>query len=62
MPSLVGLGFQAPPERTKMLSFLSICLSVCLVCLFDTLLYVRVSARDFAMNALERRNDFDAVE
>ena len=27
MPSLVGLGFQAPPGRTKMLSF---CLSVCL--------------------------------
>ena len=26
MPSLVGLGFQAPPGRTKMLSF---CLSVC---------------------------------
>ena len=38
------------------------CLSVCLfVCLFVTLLNVRVCARDFAMKALEYRNDFDAV-
>ena len=37
-------------------------LSVCLfVCLFVTLLNVRVFAPDFAMKALEYRNDFDAV-
>ena len=40
-----------------------VCLSVyLLVCLFVTLLNVRVCASDFAMNALEHRNDFDAVE
>jgi len=32
------------------------------VCLFVTLLNVRVCAPDFAMNALKHRNDFDAVE
>ena len=38
------------------------CLSVCLsVCLFVTLLNVRDCAPDFAMKALEYRNDFDAV-
>ena len=38
------------------------CLFVCLsVCLFVTLLNVRVCALDFAMKALEYRNDFDAV-
>jgi len=38
------------------------CLSVCLsVCLFVTLLNVRVCAPDFAMKALEYRNDFDTV-
>ena len=31
------------------------------VCLFVTLLNVRVCAPDFAMKALEYRNDFDAV-
>ena len=36
---------------------------VCLpVCLFVTLLNVRVCVPDFAMNALEHRNNFDAVE
>jgi len=36
---------------------------VCLyVCLFVTLLNVRDCAPDFAMKALEYRNDFDAVE
>ena len=35
--------------------FLSVCLSV-------TLLNVRVCAPDFAMKALEYRNDFDAVQ
>ena len=38
------------------------CLFVCLsVCLSVTLLNVRVCAPDFAMKALEYRNDFDAV-
>ena len=41
---------------------LSFCLSVCLfVCLFVTLLNVRDCAPDFAMKALEYRNEFDAV-
>ena len=35
-----------------------VCLSVCL---FVTLLNVRHCAPDFAMKALEYRNDFDAV-
>ena len=35
-----------------------VCLSVCL---FVTLLNVRDCAPDFAMNALEYRNDFDSV-
>ena len=39
-----------------------VCLCVCLsVCLFVTLLNVRDCAPDFAMKALEYRNDFDAV-
>ena len=38
--------------------YLSMCLSVCL---FVTLLNVRYCAPDFAMKALECRNDFDAV-
>ena len=39
-----------------------VCLSVCLfVCLSVRLLNVRVCAPDFAMKALEYRNDFDAV-
>ena len=37
--------------------FLSVCL---FVCLFVTLLNVRDCAPDFAMKALEYRNDFDA--
>jgi len=38
------------------------CLSVSLsVCLFVTLMNVRDCAPDFAMKALEYRNDFDAV-
>ena len=38
------------------------CLSVCLfVCLFVTLLNVRDCVPDFAMKALQYRNDFDAV-
>jgi len=38
------------------------CLSVSLfVCLFITLLNVRDCAPDFAMKALEYRNDFDTI-
>ena len=38
------------------------CLSLCLsVCLFVTLLNARDCAPDFAMKALEYRNDFDTV-
>ena len=57
MPRLVGLGFHPPPGWPKTLSFF-VCLSVCLSV---TLLNVRVCAPDFAMKALEYRNDFDAV-
>jgi len=52
MPSLVGLGFHPPPGRPKT---------------FFVRLFVRHPcdvgdcAPDFAMNALEYRNDFDAV-
>ena len=42
----------------KNVEFLSVCLSVCL---FVALLNVRDCAPDFAMKALEYRNDFDAV-
>ena len=38
--------------------FLFVCLSVCL---FVTLLNVRDCSPDFAMKALEYRNDFDTV-
>ena len=59
MPSLVGLGLHPPPGWSKTLRFfLSVCLSVCL---FVTLLNVRDCAHDFAMKALEYRNDFDTV-
>jgi len=58
MPSLVGLGFHPPPGQPKTLSFLFVCLSVCL---FVTLLNVRDCAPDFAMKALAYGNDFDAV-
>jgi len=56
MPSLVGLGFHPPPGRPKPLSFVSLS-----VCLSITLLNVRVCVPDFAMKALEYRNNFDAV-
>ena len=42
----------------KNVEFLSVCL---FVCLFVTLLNVRDCAPDFAMKALEYRNDFDAI-
>jgi len=58
MPSLVGLGFHPQPGRPKTLSFLSVFLSVCM---FVTLLNVRDCVPDFAMKALEHRNDFDAI-
>jgi len=57
MPSLVGLGFHPPPKWPKTLSFF-VCLSVCLSA---TLLNVRDYAPNFAMKALEYRNDFDTV-
>jgi len=41
MPSLVGLRFHSPPGRPKTLSFLSVCM---LVCLSVTLVNVRVCA------------------
>ena len=57
VPSLVELGFHPPPGWPKTLSFF-----VCLfVSLFVTLLNVRDCAPDFAMKALEYRNDFDTV-
>ena len=57
VPSLVGLRFHPPPGWPKTLSFF-----VCLfVCLFVTLLNVIDCAPDFAMKALEYRNDFDTV-
>ena len=42
----------------KNVEFFSVCL---FVCLSVTLLNVRVCAPDFAMKAMEYRNDFDAV-
>jgi len=55
MPSLVGIGFHPPPGAKNVEFFyLFVCLSV-------TLLNVRVCAPDFAMKALEYRNDFDTV-
>jgi len=59
MPSLVGFGFHPPLGRPKALSFLSVCLSLYLSV---TLLNVRDCAPDFAMKALEYRNDFDALD
>ena len=49
--------FHPPPGWPKTLRFF-VCLSVFL---FVTLLNVRDCAADFAMKALEYRNDFDAV-
>jgi len=57
MPSFVRLGFHPPPGRPQTLNFF-VCLSVFL---FVTLLNVRDCAPDFAMKALEYRNDFDTV-
>jgi len=54
MPSLVGLGFHPPPGQPKTLSFL-------FACLFVTLLNISDCVADFAMKALEYRNDFDTI-
>ena len=56
MASLVGLGFHPPPGQPKTLSLFGL-----FVCLFVTLLNVSDCAPDFAMNALEYRNDFYVV-
>jgi len=57
MPSLVGLRFQAPcVGQPKTLSFLSVCLSVCLSLRHGC--ERTVSAHDFAK---KYRNDFDTI-
>ena len=53
MPSLVGRGFHPLRGWPKALSFF--------VCLSVTLWNVRDYAPDFAMKALEQRDNFDAV-
>ena len=59
MPSLVhGARISPAAGVTKNVEFFFVCLSVCL---FVTLLNVRDCAPDFAMKALEYRNDFDTV-
>ena len=56
----MGVRFGTGADFTR--RRLSVCLFVCLsVSLSVTLLNVRVCAPDFAMKALEYRNDFDAV-
>jgi len=57
MPSLVGAQISPAAGVAKNGEFF-VCLSVCLSV---TLLNARVCAPDFAMKALEYRNDFDAV-
>jgi len=64
MPSLVWLGFHPPPAggEKRWVFCLSIMLFLSItLCLSVTLLNVRVCSPDFAMKALENRNDFDAV-
>jgi len=56
MPNLDGAGISPAGGAAKDVEFS--CLSVCL---FVTLLNVRDCASNFAMKALEDRNDFDAV-
>ena len=53
-----GSDFTRRQGGQKRRVFLSVCL---FVCLSVTLLNVRVSTPDFAMKALDYRNDFDAV-
>jgi len=59
MPSSVGLGFR-PPQNVEFF----VCLSVCLfVCLSVQYAFGRQSlCADFAMKALEYKNDFDAID
>ena len=52
-----GARISPAAGMAKNVEFLSVCLSVLSV----TLLNVRVCVPDFAMKALEYRNDFDAV-
>jgi len=54
MPKFGGARISPAAGRPKTLSFL-------FVCLFVKLLNIRDCAPDFAMKALEYRNDFDAV-
>ena len=55
----INTNTQTPAAgAAKNVEFFFVCLSVCL---FVTLLNVRDCAPDFAMKALENRNDFDAV-
>jgi len=55
MPSLVGSDFSRH-RGSQNVEFFSL-----FVCLFVTLVNVRVCAHDFVMKALEYTNDFDAV-
>jgi len=54
-----GARISGAARAVKNVEFLSVCL---FVCLFVTLLNVRVCVPNFAMNVLEHRNDFDATE
>jgi len=56
-PNLVRLGFHPPLGRPKMLSFLSVFVCLC-VCHAPE---CQNCAPDFAMKALEHRNDFNTV-
>ena len=56
----VGARISPAAGAAKNVEFLFVCLSVCF-CLFVTLLNVRDCAPDFAMKALEYRNDFNTV-
>ena len=53
-----GAEISPATGAAKNVKFLSVCLSVCL---FVTLLNVTYCAPDFAMKALEYRNDFDTA-
>jgi len=57
-----GAEISPAAGAAKDVEFLSVCLFVCLfVCLSVTLLNVRDCAPDFAMKALDYRNDFDTL-
>ena len=57
MPSMVGLRFHPPQKRRKTLKFLHVHHAFPVR---HALLNVRVCSPDFAMRALQYRNDFDA--